>query len=407
MHIAIFTDQHPRSLGGIQTSVMLQKKYLERAGHRVTIICPTSSKGRATDGFWLLPTWPIAFNFEYGFVGNPRRSRKRLDRGFGELHHKFDIVHIQGDLWSGIIGLGFAGRHRLPIVHTMHFNMSQVVSNLFGKRLTRYLFWLLSRELLKHVNRPRGGTTGDPWVYLRLLAQEAEILFAPSHHFAKELMAHEVSQKVKVMRNGIDDDTIHQILEQSEGKSLKRDPSGPVRIIWSGRIQTEKRALEFIHAFALANVHATADIYGKGYQFKKAQRLIKELGLENKVFLRGSVSYTTMLKKFAEADVLAQTSIGFETQGMTVYEAAAVGTSSILCDHNIASEFAEGVHWVVRDDSVEALADSIKQAVADIKAGDQRGERLKHEDHLLQTGATAKMLKFYESVIEAHKAKKY
>ena len=29
MHIAIFLDQHPRSLGGIQTSVMLQKKYLD------------------------------------------------------------------------------------------------------------------------------------------------------------------------------------------------------------------------------------------------------------------------------------------------------------------------------------------------------------------------------------------
>ena len=407
MHIAIFTDQHPRSLGGIQTSIMLQKKYLERAGHRVTIVCPSSSKGRATDGFWILPTWPIAFNFEYGFVGNVRRSRKRLDRGFNELHHKFDVVHIQGDMWSGIIGLGFAQRQRLPIVHTMHFNMSQVVSNLLGKRLTRYLFWLLSRELLKHVNRPRNGTTGDPWVYLKLLAQEAEILFAPSHHFAKDLMDHEVSENVKVMHNGIDDDTIHHILEQAAAKPTKRDPKAPVRIIWSGRIQTEKRPLEFIQAFALANPDATAELYGKGYQFKKAAKLIKELGLEHKVFLRGSVPYTTMLRRFAEADVLAQTSVGFETQGMTVYEAAAVGTPSILCDHNIAGEFASDVHWTVRDESVEALAESISKAVADIKAGDNRGERLKNEDHLLQTGATAKMLKYYASVIEAHKAKSY
>jgi len=119
------------------------------------------------------------------------------------------------------------------------------------------------------------------------------------------------------------------------------------------------------------------------------------------------VPYTTMLRRFAEADVLAQTSVGFETQGMTVYEAAAVGTSSILCDHNIAGEFAKGVHWVVRDESVEALAESIKKAVTDIKGGDNRGERLKNEDHLLQTGATAKMLKFYASVIEAHKTKSY
>jgi glycosyltransferase involved in cell wall biosynthesis len=257
------------------------------------------------------------------------------------------------------------------------------------------------------VNRPRSGTTGDPWVYLKLLAQEAEILFAPSHHFAKDLMDHEVSAKVKVMHNGIDDDTIHTILEQAAAKPTKRAADSPVRIIWSGRIQAEKRPLEFIQAFALANPDATADIYGKGYQFKKAAKLIKELGLEHKVHLRGSVPYTTMLRRFAEADVLAQTSVGFETQGMTVYEAAAVGTPSILCDHNIAGEFATGVHWVVADESVAALAATLKAAVSDIEAGDARHKNLGNEDHLLQSDATAKMLKYYRSVVDHSNAPKY
>jgi glycosyltransferase involved in cell wall biosynthesis len=149
------------------------------------------------------------------------------------------------------------------------------------------------------------------------------------------------------------------------------------------------------------------DIYGKGYLGNKAQRLIDELGLKDKVRLRGAAPYSKILRVYADADVLAQTSVGFETQGMTVYEAAAVGTPSILCDHNIAGEFAPGVHWVVADESVGALATTLKAAVSDIEAGDSRHKNLSNEDHLLQSDATAKMLKYYRSLVEHNNAPKY
>ena len=40
MHILIVTDQHPESLGGVQVAIRLQRKFLERLGHRVTIAAP-------------------------------------------------------------------------------------------------------------------------------------------------------------------------------------------------------------------------------------------------------------------------------------------------------------------------------------------------------------------------------
>ena len=411
MHIAIFMDQHPRSLGGIQTSVLLQKKFLERAGHRVTIVAPNSVKNRATDGFWLLPSWPLDLRGDFGFVANVRRSRKRLDRGYEELQHKFDIVHIQGDMWGGIIGLGFAQRHRLPIVQTMHFNMSKAIEQVLGKRLTRFLFWLLSRELLKHVNRPREGTVGDPWNYLHLLAEEAAAVFAPSHHFARDLEFHKVAPKVEVVHTGVDDDVVRSILASAQAdaaQSAENRKSGKqVKLVWAGRMQPEKRPLEFIRAVKLSGINAEVNVYGKGYLLNKAQRLVSELGLEGQVKFHGAVPYAKILRVYADADALAQTSVGFETQGMTVYEAAAVGTPSILCDTNIAAEFAAGTHWVVNDDSVEALAATLKQAVADIEAGDSRGTRLFDEDHLLQSGATKRMINFYESVLQRSNAPKY
>jgi hypothetical protein len=62
---------------------------------------------------------------------------------------------------------------------------------------------------------------------------------------------------------------------------------------------------------------------------------------------------------------------------------------------------------VVADDSVAALANTLAQAVADIAAGDDRHTRLADEDHLVQSDATAKMIKFYQAVIERSHAPKY
>jgi glycosyltransferase involved in cell wall biosynthesis len=106
-----------------------------------------------------------------------------------------------------------------------------------------------------------------------------------------------------------------------------------------------------------------------------------------------------MLTHFAKADALVQTSVGFETQGMTVFEAAAVGTPSILCDVNIAEEFEPGSHWVVRDSTIQALAETLQTAVEDIRSGDQRGDSLIGNELLLQSGLTKRVVAIYEELI--------
>jgi glycosyltransferase involved in cell wall biosynthesis len=127
--------------------------------------------------------------------------------------------------------------------------------------------------------------------------------------------------------------------------------------------------------------------------------LIKDYGLEHQVLLHGRSAHARMLQHFAKADALVQTSVGFETQGMTVFEAAAVGTPSILCDSNIAEEFEPGSHWVVKNDSVEALAEALKTAVNDIRNGDRRGDSLVGNELLLQSGLTKRAVAIYQELI--------
>ena len=49
MHVLIFCEQHPFTLGGAQVSVNLQAEFLERAGHTVTFVSPSLRSGPVDD----------------------------------------------------------------------------------------------------------------------------------------------------------------------------------------------------------------------------------------------------------------------------------------------------------------------------------------------------------------------
>ncbi|MEY4451673.1 MAG: hypothetical protein RLZZ380_794 [Actinomycetota bacterium] len=398
MHIAMFLDQHPRSLGGIQTSAMLQRKYLEKLGHKVTFVTPSSGKRLIERGFFTLPSWPLTYNWEYSFVANARRSRKRLDRSQRRRVDKFDLVHVQADMWGAIIGIGFAQRNHLPVVMTSHFNLAAGTQEVIGKYPSKFLFWLLSREFLKHLKLPLRDTTTDAWRYIQLITNQVDVVLVPSGHFGRDLKANGVTSELRVMHNGVDDERIESTLA-----SIKDQPSHTdkkIHLIWAGRFQHEKRLLEFIEAVHQAKLdNVVVDVYGRGPLWKKTEELIKDYNLEKQIVLHGMAPHARMLAHFAKADALVQTSVGFETQGMTVFEAAAVGTPSILCDKNIAEEFEPGAHWTVEDDSVEALANALNRAVADIRAGDNRGNLLIGDELLLQSGLTKRTVAIYEELL--------
>jgi glycosyltransferase involved in cell wall biosynthesis len=377
---------------------MLQRKYLEKLGHKVTFVTPSSGKRLIEKGFFTLPSWPLTLSWEFTFTANARRARKRLDRSQRRRSDKFDLVHIQADMWSAIIGIGFARRNHLPVVMTSHFNIAKGTQEVIGKWPAKLLFWVLSREFLKHVKLPLRATTTDAWEYMKLLTDEVDVVLTPSGHFAEELKKNGVTAPIQVMHNGVDDDRVASTLSE---KVSDPDPDRVLHLIWAGRFQHEKRLLEFLEALKLAQLQGVVvDIYGRGPLGKKAMELVTSYGLENQVVFHGRAAHARMLSYFANADLHVQSSVGFETQGMTVFEAAAVGTPSVLCDHNIAEEFPANSHWVVSDDSTEALAKALVRAVSDLRSGDQRGVNLIGNEELVQSHLTTKAVRLYEQLIK-------
>src|SRR5690606_33584530 len=113
-------DQHPESLGGAQVSMRLQRRYLELAGHTVTVAAPAMHVRHAPDAATLnIPSIPITLDREYSLSWPGPRTDRWLDAAM-QNRPPVDLVHVQADFWGALIGHRFAARHGLPVVHTMH-----------------------------------------------------------------------------------------------------------------------------------------------------------------------------------------------------------------------------------------------------------------------------------------------
>ncbi|MFT4229489.1 MAG: glycosyltransferase, partial [Microbacterium sp.] len=358
MHAVFFSDQHLASLGGAQVSMRLQRRFLEKAGHTVTVVAPAmhGPRARASAGdpaFVDLPSIPITADREYSFTWPGRRTDRFVDAALA-ARPAVDVVHVQADFWGAFVGHRFARRHGLPVVHTMHNRVDvgiEAVSPFPGLTLRALNAWerrmlgglperrrngRMSEHSAQMLRRSRdaptsGGPSGgtDGWAYLRGLAAGARAVTAPSGHFARRLERHGVFGHVDVVWNGIDDDVLDALLAEAEPADAGAPRrAGRPRFIWLGRMSPEKRLLPFLEAVAESGIDADVEVLGGGAQLRAARRFVQRRGLTASVVFGGRMPYPDTLRRIAAADALVQTSIGFETQGMTPFEAAALGTPS-------------------------------------------------------------------------------
>ncbi len=399
MHIVFFGDQHLDSLGGAQVSMRLQREFLERAGHTVTVVAPKMHGARASrvaDSSNVdLPSVPITTDREYSMSWPGRSTDRALDRA---MTHRppVDLVHVQADFWGAFIGHRYAARHGIPVVHTMHNRVDvgiAAVTPLHGPVLRALNLWR-RRALRGAAEQMRGN---DGWAFLRGIASGSSAVTAPSTHFARRLEEHGVFSPVDVVWNGIDDDVREATLAAAP---TGRAPGRP-RFVWLGRMSPEKRLLPFLEAFVESGIDADLEIIGGGAQRAAAEKIVS--GLSN-VHFAGKLSYADTLARIAAADALVQTSIGFETQGMTPFEAATLGTPSVISDPDIAAELRGGL-WAApgaagtEDQRRAGLVETLRRAASDIAAGIAPQPMREVSESFRQSSRTAAMIEIYERVL--------
>ncbi|MDZ5145285.1 glycosyltransferase [Microbacterium testaceum] len=420
MHVVMFADQHLESLGGAQVSMRLQKRFLERAGHVVTVVAPRLHRPARDDAAYLdLPSIPITPDREYALSWPGVRTDRFLDAEMG-ARLPVDVVHVQADFWGAFIGHRYAARHGLPVVHTMHNRVDVGIEatapfpGLVLRALNAWARKVLPSGAPLHSNAPNAERSGasprdrraiarsaaagpaDGWAFLRQLARLSRAVTAPSSHFAGRLENHGVADAVDVIWNGIDDD----VLDAALGAEASERRPGRPRFIWLGRMSPEKRLLPFLEAVVASGIDAEVEIVGGGAQLRAARRLIERSSPTASVIFAGRLPYAETLRRLADADAVVQTSIGFETQGMTVFEAASLGTPAVVSDPDIAAELGSGI-WAVADATVPALAQALRHAATDIAAGTPVAPDPSIAERFRQSSRTAAMVDVYARAVAA------
>lgn len=389
MHVLIFCEQHPHTLGGAQVSVNLQAEFLERAGHLVTFVSPSLRSGPVDDPRLIdLPSMPVPTVKQYTWLW-PRT--KHLTTIAQRLVGKppVDVVHVQSDFWGAALGYRFAGEHDLPVVHTMHHRLDVGVDGsipfpaLFYSMLARWQKWSLGDRF-----RPQ---ELNAFGYLGGYAHHADVVTAPSGHFARLLTEKDVVSRriphIAVVPTGVNDDVLDDVAH------TPRIAHPDAVVTWVGRFSPEKRLLEFLDGVSRCPEPLRVVIAGDGVLAPKA----KAVAGDNVEFL-GAVSYERAIEVIADADILVQSSNNFETQGMTVTEAVSMGTHVVIVDNDIAGDLPPGAFTVTRDLSADAMGEAL--AVASRQRVTSDGPRdLDHLTEFRQSRRTAQMVEQYERAI--------
>jgi len=397
MHILFFADHHPDSLGGVQTSLMLQKKFLERAGHTVTMVVSRRfRRNRRLDGMIEVPSLPLPPTGAYSIEPSLKLAYRTVQRKLAKMALPVDLVHIQADMWGAILGAAWAKDHGLPLVQTVHTNLDVGFSHAVGKTGTQRIAQVMNAWAASMLNHETPQNNKDIWAFKEQISRHANYVTSPSGHFARELEKHKVVEKALVFPNGVDDDVvegIHPVVLED----LKRQ----LDFVWAGRLSGEKRITEFLGAFHTANLpNVHLNLYGSGQLETKVRLLIVQLGLNKSVTYHGRLSHRELVARFAEADLVAQSSVGFETQGMTVYESIAVGTPVLVADPKIAAELPSENVWLSKTPSVDDMARAMTRAAKDIRSGKTKRALDTGDWSVLQSQITAKMIEIYKKAIQ-------
>ncbi|WP_433662909.1 cytochrome P450 [Nocardia sp. CA-128927] len=364
MHVALFTDFHPATLGGIQTSVHAQRRGLERLGHRVTVFtAPTPESTEPEPDIVVLSALGGVVVNGFAMVLPTRANNRLIDASFAE-RGPIDVVHTQTTYGVAIAGLRAARRHGIPVVHTVHSRDDVFIANTspapYLSALTMRALhgrFVSHREQMPRNNESRAAR--HAWRTMVAQAQAADRVIVPTNHFAERILAHGLDRPLQVISNGIDD----ELLDEAQLPEPSATRNGPLRILWCARLSGEKRLLEAIEAVRRVE-NCTFDIYGTGDLQQRAQEAIESGGLGDRVRLHGAVSQADCLAAMATHDVLLFPSSGFDTQGMALLEAVAMRLPVVYCDPDLGETVPEGGGICTRDPSVIAIADSLRELAA-------------------------------------------
>ncbi len=331
----MMTDSWFPTRDGVVTSITIIKESLEALGHEVFIVAPEPEKEFRQEGVYYFPA--VRFRSYEGYYvpilpSNKMEVLREIDP---------DVIHIHGVATMALRGLVCGHELGIPTVMTFHTMVDDAA------------------KYYSPIKIPPETMEKLIWIYLRQILKRMDVVVTPTACIGEELKSRgAVCRNLVTIPTGTNTAEFHPGIA-SDDIRRRHGLEGKRVAIHVGRISYEKELDMVVRA--MQRIDATLLVTGKGPAKADIEKLVEDLGLQDKVVFTGFVPDSELPAYYNAADIAVSAS-KFETQGLSILEAMASG-KPVACRNGRA--FAEIVHDGVNGylfDDVDGCVEAMEKA---------------------------------------------
>ena len=342
MIVGIFTDTFYPEISGVNTSVMLLKRELEKKGHAVYVFACSNPALK------YLPDIPNTFRLPSApFIFLPSRRfavvyQKSVAHKIGSLN--LDIIHTNTEFSLGFFGKFVAASLNKPVIHTYHTLYKDYVHY-----LTKGHFPNFSADMAR--------------TYSRIFCNSCCTIVTPTEKTRDLLLEYNVERPIEVIPTGINIDKFRPLPGDADKiASIKTELGiGPnEKVILSvGRIAKEKNIgaiVKQMPEYFKTHKNEKMLIVGDGPYRPDIEALATSLGISDKVIFAGERPWEEIALYYKLGSVFISASQS-EAQGLTFIEAMAAGIPVLAKrDRSVEKIVIEGHSGCLFDDDAQIPA---------------------------------------------------
>jgi 1,2-diacylglycerol 3-alpha-glucosyltransferase len=341
MRIGMMLDVYKPHVSGVTNYVALNKRYLEKKGHEITVF--TFGDGDYVDdesNVIRSPGLPLIDTGYYLGINYSTEARRLLE--------KMDIAHVHHPFISGMIALRLCRPKGIPIVFTNHTRY-----DLYAQAYLPALADIIGETMVQ--------------AYLPAFCRACDLVIAPSAGMKDVLLRLGVDSPVEVLPNGVDFNLLSQPQNLSDRSSLGFSPQEVV-ILYVGRLGPEKNLPFLLRSFA-----GTAQAYegvrlmlvGDGPERDDLEKLAEDLHVRPLVLFTGMVEYGDIPRYLAAGDIFATASVT-EVHPLSVIEAMAAGMPVLgILSPGVGDIVQDGVTGFLATEDLAAFTAKLVRLVSD------------------------------------------
>ena len=410
LRIALISDDIYPASGGIARSIQTQINELVRLGHKVTLLAPRHylEQPDNCETIVMSSTYISGMPPQTCTIKQSWRIARRICS-----HHRFDIIHSHTDRGGLALAARIAKLQNIPHVHTFHANLagahdSQPFMTVWGSLAYILLISpVISLIAKKRHNQPIRLAPKSPdatrllarfdWRSMAIIASRVDGFTAPADFMIQRITEYigQSNTPTRVIPTGINPE-----LSRAISQTRRHHSDHTIRFLSICRLSPEKRVDAIIRAFIKADIpNSELHIAGGGNQLNRLHQLAK--GHDNIIF-RGHMSgINQVAEALVNADVFVLASYGFDTQAMTIGEAATAGLPIIYCDPRLTVGVNKDNSILTDGPEAKYFAAAMQQLAADPKKRQKMSQAsIKLAPELTPDRMAEKYLALYREIIK-------